>query len=441
MTVRYASLPELPGILPDLVGIASVIALVPTGDAGAHAPDAAWAVARAAAALGRRTLLVDCFVDAPCLHAVVGSTHDDGIVDAFEYGASLNRIAREQPEENLYFIPTGTYAADPVALMANRRWQRLAAGFRHEGALLCLYLPAAALPVIAREAEGAIVFALPGFDAARDAAPEVATLAESGTPVVVVTEAGARAAEGPGATAEVAAAPEAQPARPVLRRARPPFAELAAVREGTQRTRRAVVYAGVVVLAGVLAVIAVRPDWILPADDTADERAAPVAARPAQAPDSLPWVVQVSAWNDLRRAMEAADTLEARGVRALVTPTRLPRRVSFRVQAGPFATQAAADSLVDTLRARGLADPIGSMSVRLPLSLALGSAPSAGSARAQRDSLRAQGVPAFVLRQPGDRFRLLAGAFEDTTAATYLDSLLSTLGRARRLGSRVGLVP
>lgn len=441
MTVRYAALAELPGILPDLVGVASVIALVPTGDAAVHAPDAAWAVARAAAALGRRTLLVDCFVDAPCLHAVIGATHDDGIVDAFEYGASLNRIAREQPEENLYFIPTGTYAADPVALMASRRWQRLAAGFRHEGALLFLYLPPAALRVIANEAEGAIMFAPSGFDAARDAAADVAALAGSGTPVVVVTEEGAPAPEGSGAAAEAAAAPAAQPARPVLRRSRPPFAELESVREGRKRTRRAVVYAGVVVIAGVLAVAAVRPEWILPGDDAGEELAPVVAARPAQVPDSLPWVVQVSAWDDLRRAMEAADTLEVRGVRALVTPTRLPRRVSFRVQAGPFATQAAADSLVDTLRARGLADPIGSMSVRLPLSLALGSAPSAGSARAQRDSLRAQGIPAFVLRQPGDRFRLLAGAFEDTTAATYLDSLLSTLGRARRLGSRVGLVP
>jgi len=436
VTIHHVASADLPGILPELVGVASVIVLVPVDDPAAHAPDAAWAVARAAAALGRRTLLVDCFVDAPCLHKAVGAPNDEGIVDAFEYGASLSRIAQQQPEDNLFFIAAGTYAADAGALMANRRWQRLAAGFRHEGALLLLYLPASAAPVIAGETDGMVVLAPAGFDPERDAAGDLAGVAASGTPVVVVHA----AAGAPAAEAEGGASAD-RPARPAIRRTRPPFAELQSVREGTKHTRRAVVYAGVVVVAGVLGVTAVRPEWILPGRD-AEERPAGTASRPAQRVDSLPWVVQVSAWDDLARALEAADTLEARGVRAFVTPTALARRVSFRVQAGPFPSQAAADSLLDSLHSWGLADPIGGVSVAQPLSLTLGGgALSGGQARLQRDSLRARGVPTFVLGQPGNRFRLLAGAFESASAAAFLDSLLNSIGRARRLGPRVGFVP
>ena len=437
MTIHHVDSADLPGILPELVGVASVIVLVPVDDPAADAPDTAWAVARAAAALGRRTLLVDCFVDAPCLHQAVGAPNDEGIVDAFEYGASLSRIARQQPEDNLFFITAGTYAADAGTLMANRRWQRLAAGFRHEGALLLLYLPASAVSVIAGETDGMVVLAAAGFSLERDAAGDVADVAKSGTPVVVVHAAG----RVPAAEAEGGASAD-RPARPAIRRTRPPFAELESVRGGKKRTRRAVVYAGVVVVAGVLGVTAVRPEWILSGGDAAEERPAGAASRPAQRMDSLPWVVQVSAWDDLARALEAADTLEARGVRAFVTPTGLARRVSFRVQAGPFPSQAAADSLLDSLRSRGLADPIGGISVEQPLSLLLGGgALSAGEARLQRDSLRAQGVPTFLLGQPGNRFRLLAGAFESAPAAAFLDSLLFTIGRARRLGPRVGFVP
>jgi hypothetical protein len=437
VTIHHIDSADLPGILPEFVGVASVIALVPAGDPTAHAPDTAWAVARAAAARGRRTLLVDCFVDAPRLHTVVGAPNDDGIVDAFEYGASLNRIARQQPEDNLFFIPAGSYAADAGALMANRRWQRLAAGFRHEGALLLLFLPASAVPVIAGETDGTIVLAPAGFSLERDAAEDLAGIAESAAPVVVVRA----AAPLPAGGAE-SGAPANRPARPVMRRTRPPFAELESVRQGKQRTRRAVIYAGVAVVAGVLGVTAVRPEWILPGGDAVEERTAAAASRPARRLDSLPWVVQVSAWDSLARALEAADTLEARGASAFVTPTNLPRQVSFRVQAGPFPSRAAADSLLASLRERGLADPVGSISVEQPLSLVLGGrALNAGEARLQREGLRALGIPAFVLGGPGNRFRLLAGAFESAPAALFLDSLLSTIGRARRLGPRVGFVP
>lgn len=431
MSVRAVALAELAGVLPDLVGGASVVALVPLAGTEASAPAAAWAIARTAAALGRRTLLVDCFVDEPRLHGVVGAPSDDGIVDAFEYGASLNRIAQRQPEENLFFIPSGTWASDPGALMANRRWRRLSAGFRHEGALLLLFLPAGALPVIAGDTDGALLLAAEGVD---EGNADVAAVSAAGVACVVVTT------RPPGA-APAGAGPAPAAARPAVRRTRPPFAELEAVRAGgPKKTRRAVVYGALGVLAAVLATVAVRPEWVLPTPDESESAAG--ASPTGHRVDSLPWVVQVSAWDDLRRAQDAVDTLATRGTRALVSPTSLRRRLSYRVHAGPYPTQAAADSVLDSLRARNLADPIGSASVMLPLSLTLGGgALSAERARVEADSLRAHGVPTFLLGLADGRFRLLAGAYDDPAGAAHLDSLLFTLGRARRLGPRVGSVP
>ena len=78
---------------------------------------------------------MDCFVNAPTLHGAGGESGDEGLVDAFEYGASLNRIVQQQPQADLFFIPAGTYSADAEPLMQHPRWKRLSAGFRHEEAM------------------------------------------------------------------------------------------------------------------------------------------------------------------------------------------------------------------------------------------------------------------------------------------------------------------
>jgi hypothetical protein len=484
-----------------------MIAVVPTDPGAPWAAEAAWSVARQAAVLGRRTVLVDCFVDEPRLHAASSPEDADGIVDAFEYGASLSRIAQPQPETGLFFVPTGTFATDPSTLLASPRWARLAAGFRHEGALLVLYVPSGALPSIAQWSDAIIALAPEGFDFDRDAPGGLVEAEQTGKPLVVFTpdapaveiadvtpgfegsdvgfgstfelvdepfvapsshqqmggyaptaydaaaEAGAApfaeawqgpppadAAEAPQAAAEAEPGAEgAAAARPALRRARAPLSEMDALR-APQRTRRVIVYSGVFVVGVWLAMVALRPEWVIP---VAPPEEAPAPARATHLPDSLPWIVQVSAWNDLPRAFEALDTLAERGVRALVTPVRVGKRISYRVQAGPLATMAAAELLLDTLRAHSLADPDGSVALSLPLSLAIGAGGSGTGeqVRADRDSLRAHGVPAFLLAEPGGRLRLYAGAFENAAEAAVLDSLLFTLGRVRRLGPRVGFVP
>ncbi|PYP30445.1 MAG: hypothetical protein DMD47_09640, partial [Gemmatimonadetes bacterium] len=82
---------RLDNLIPSLVEAQALIALVPaTGDLP-WAAAAAWDVARAATRGSRRVALVDLLLETPTLHDVIGVTPTDGIVDAFEFGVSLNK--------------------------------------------------------------------------------------------------------------------------------------------------------------------------------------------------------------------------------------------------------------------------------------------------------------------------------------------------------------
>ena len=322
--------------------------------------------ASAAATLGRRTLLVDCFVDAPRLHTVVGAANDEGIVDAFEYGASLTRIAQRQAESDLYFVPAGTFATDPSALMANRRWSRLAAGFRHEGALLLLYTSSAALPYIIAETDAVLVLAPDEYRFDRDAAGGLVEAAQSGRPLVVVVP-GAAAATGPGprdavtrSAAPEPAAPPAAPAgvgspdraaddavpvaaaaaagslsRPATRRTRPRFKGLDAASGPPPRPRRAIIYLGVLVVAAVLARGGGAPG-VGPPDGAGGGR-----VRAASAPRAAPAASRGSCRSRRGTASRAPSPRWTRCART-GSPASSRRcgsraRVVYRIHAGPLA--------------------------------------------------------------------------------------------------------
>ena len=159
--------------IPELFRGAALVALVPaTADLDAAAT-MAWNLARATAATGRRVALVDCHVDEPQLHATAGEDNRDGIVDVFEYGASLSRIARRQNESNLYFVPAGTFSPDPAVMAAHPRWRRLSAGFRHEDAVMLLFLPADCIASLAGSLDGMVALAPEGAEAGLASTPEI----------------------------------------------------------------------------------------------------------------------------------------------------------------------------------------------------------------------------------------------------------------------------
>jgi len=451
---------EIPGILTGT----AVVALVPATELKGWAAEMAWRVARAAAASGRRTALVDGFVDAPTLHTVAGAGNDEGLVDAFEYGASLNRIVQQQPEASLFFISAGTYNSDARQMMTNPRWRRLSAGFRHEEALLLLYVSPDHLDTLAAEPDGMIVLSPQGLDLAVADAPAVAAAVGRGLPLLAVVAedgivpAGTTTLEPePIAADEVESPqPEEPPPPPAFRR-RGGSAPMQLLVDSQPTGGRWMWIVLAILVLGVAAAVAAarfRPGIFrslmpsaAPAPDSLaaaklDSARLPPPPPPPPPVESLPFAVQVAATRTLVTALTVADSLEVDTVPSVVAPIRLAQRGAyFRVYAGPFATQARADSALRALRARGILAAQGGTVDSVPLSVALSGDLTADAARAERARLRAAGVPVFLLRQQDGAYRLYAGAYAAATQAVLLQDLLTPTGSAGDLVPRVGSVP
>jgi protein-tyrosine kinase len=70
---------------------------------------------------GRRALLIDADLRAPRLHTMLGTTSDPGLSDYLLGKTDEFSIMQRGPLENLFFIPSGTGAADPAELVGNGR--------------------------------------------------------------------------------------------------------------------------------------------------------------------------------------------------------------------------------------------------------------------------------------------------------------------------------
>ena len=447
--------------VPELPAGAALVALVPAVDDLDRAAEAAWDFARRVANAGRRAALIDCFVDAPRLHAVVGEPDGDGIVDVFEYGASLSRIARAQPESRLFFVPAGTFSPDPARMMASPRWRRLSAGFRHEGAVMLLFLPPDCIEPVAAALDGLVALA-PGYAGhALAGGPEMQAALALGVPLLATYTGGADAMPATGGAASPDAevreavsaatgptapepapepAPEAEPAAPVGR---------ADVRRpaGARPWRRLGLIVLPIVLVAAVAVVAFRRQLGWERSAAPEPPEPPLAMAPAyrrlvpHAVDSLPFAVQVAAWTRFPQALVDADTIEGRGFLPMISPVAIKRTVWYRVYVGPVSTQLAADSVLRVVRRAGLDGSNTARVALVPLSLALRRVATPLAARTERSRLREAGVAAFVLGQADGSYRLYAGAFESPDQAAYLDSLLTSTGSAGPLGPRVGFRP
>jgi cell division septation protein DedD len=404
---------------PLLQGHALVALVSVTGD-GAWAASAAWALARAAAAPGRRVALVDLWIEQPQLHAAAGLPLARGIVDAFESGDELTTLA--QPTDGVFFIAAGSRTAAPEFVLAHPRWKKLHAGFRSEDALLLIYVPAGALARLSAVPDAVVALAPEGV--APDAPPLASLLAaqaHGATLVGVVRErwtpsGPSRAVSTAGATApREILVPEPQPGA------------------GRRGGRLAAVLLGLMaVAAGAWALFARSPD--APATAPAAVTAEPPAAVPpaptgaARARDSLPWTVQLAAYATVENALAHAARLEAAQVQAFVAPVEAQRAVWYRVLAGAYPTREAAGTARDALWADGVARAGEGELLHAPFSLALPD----GNA----DSLRARGVP-VVRRATG----LLLGAFETRDQAALAQQQLQRAGIPATLIARTEAIP
>ncbi|HWC72446.1 MAG TPA: SPOR domain-containing protein [Gemmatimonadales bacterium] len=389
----------------------SLVTLVVRTDDLAWASKAAWDIARIAARDGRRIALVDMNLERPVLHELVGMSPTEGIVDAFEYGVSLNKAAHEVT--GVFFIPAGSETGHASEIYAHPRWPKLQAGFRSEGALMLVFVSLAGLSQLAALADGALVLAPDGvgptFSLGRDI-PLLGVVRDRWLP-----SANQRMSPAPGPLPIAV-----EPTKP--RRLRPAFAAIAVL---------GLAVGGWALLAGaresfIAKLVAPRPAAPLPPpSSTVTHQPPPPVVR-----DTLGWTIQLAAYASLDKALTHADRLAAdAGVPTLVTPVPQTKKgpVWYRVLAGSYATRAVAATARAGLWRRGVINEgIGDL-LLAPYSY---HAP----ADASLESLRRHGLPAVRWSNGA----ILMGAFEGPDQATAIKKALTRAGVRANLLPRMG---
>jgi len=408
-------------------GLDDASAVVVLGHDPIATASVALGIARAQSAR-RRVAVGDLIGDVPPLRDLVTDDDPHGLTDAFLYGVSMNKIARQiDAAGNLHVLPSGSETVVQEEILRNDRWRRLASGFHEVGALLLVAAPAA----------------VPGVD-------DLIAMLDG---VVLV---GGVESPAPNARvfADVASATRRTTQRPVQRKA------VVMPEVGVPRRRR---WAMPVAVAAVLAAVAVvlgrnyltsapapvsalrrdsaaASDSLVSASAVVDSSPPLVVSNPADSANVSPFAVQIAMIDTedgaaLRVRSGAGDFPV--GTYAPVT-RGTDRGTWYKVVTGAYVDRKKADQLLTFLRGRGLVPQGWGSVIRAPLALQLVTAPSATEAAALIADYQSRKVPVYGLLQRDGSVRIYAGAFENPDEAALFKSALKMKNIDATLAYRVG---
>ena len=461
-------------LAPQLDGICAVI--IASADPRI-APRVALGIARTLGA-HRRVAIADLIGESPVLEAIRDGDDPHGLSDSFQYGVSLNKIARPvHGTDNVFVMPSGTEPVDHEGIYANERWRRLAAGFHQVGALLI---------VVARPGTngfadlcGFIGALMPVGEAAFPLPPGIPIIAP--TPVEPARASAARALSNDESStaahdddedeAPIARGPRK---RPRTMRARERAEESSG---GQQRKLFAMLTVGAaLVVAGValwpqlsrqltgaraatadstaVVVLPTPMDSIARADSALKAPAAVDSLGALQGGDSLAAAaaapLEIANPSDSASAARYAVYFSTANTRAAALPdervkalaavalTMVPEGTErwFRLTIGAHASRADADALLARLRTDKIISAGSILSV--PLALRLEEKVPAATVATRLTALRDRGIMAYALRQSDGSATLYTGAFESPAQATALADSLRGVGITPALAYRLG---
>lgn len=388
----------------------------------------------------RRVAIGDLLGDAPPLRSLI-TDDSHGLADVFEYGLSLDRVAQKvENEGELFVLPSGAFISDHAEVMANRRWSKLAAGFREEQALLIIAANVATPDIesLVQQLEGAILVgnAVP----ARLPVSRVLGAVRGQEPVLLSEK-------------------TPSPARPkyVVRAPMPLWKMLLYVFSVMLVVAAAV---GFWWVYRPFANAAWAPGWlkgpprgepplIVRGFDTAgvagpDSMMATArhlglltrADSAARAPYGIVLITFNTQAGALLELSRNSNTLRA----GTFTPVLIRGTPWFRVVAGAYPDSGSAAALLDTLRARGASDAGRAVIEPFPYALLIERDVADGAVAAKVSALQARNVPAYALAQSNNTARIYAGAFRAPAEAVRLYDDLKNAGIQTSLVYRTGRV-
>ncbi|HUG41354.1 MAG TPA: SPOR domain-containing protein [Longimicrobiales bacterium] len=416
------------------------ILLLVAADPDDAAARAAIALAAARAGRGLPTVLAEADLDAPRLHRLLDVPNLEGLVDVFLFGASLERIAVRPEAFAFDFAPAGAYAPDPAEVLQSPRWDRIAEELTGDGALLMVFVPAAAPGAreLSRRIGRAVVL---GNDAA--AARAMGRLDPACAILGALDPAPTPVQEPEGVPAPAESVARGAPRAP----GRPDLTEPVVIRKPRKQRN----YTPLVLL-GLLAALAAGA-WFgyrqLFGDEPAAAAVAPEAAGPGErgAPveTAIPYSVAVEAHQEMEPAVERVRGLQRAepAIGFFVAPLSVQGRLYYRVLAGPVADREAATALMQRLVVGGHKTDMDDWALLATThAFHLGDYETMAEARSRVLALSAAGIPSYTVPQRYEsgqyRYRVYGGAYQNEAEADVMREMLENAGESARLVERVG---
>jgi hypothetical protein len=397
----------------------------------------------------RKVILGDLMANAARFGPILGDEDPHGLVDAFDYGISLGRVARSvNGNANLHFIPTGNTAPDYGELLAHPRWSRLLSAFTEEDHLLVLAAPLGAQSVddLVNQLDGIVL--VDGLAPGRvEETKVIANVVLAPQPLPRLSQ--VLAAPVPPA-AKVTTAPRPQPKRPVNPTIRPSVAAPnPPVRRQTTVMQAFAKPAGYGAGLSILAAFIIF--WLMnqPFGDNEPRTAvpgplqgvtgpqAPATAAAAPDPNQLDPADSGAAVYAVR--MMSANTRAGAIIRLNDYWTSIPAatyaavdrsgRVWYEVLTGAYTTRGGADSLLTSLRGAGRLDSLSpGVVVRVPYTVLIDSVrPSATIPDMLKNLRQGRNWPVYALQQKNGWVWIVAGAFATRSLAdAYFDEMRAT---------------
>ncbi|MEO5589746.1 MAG: SPOR domain-containing protein [Gemmatimonadaceae bacterium] len=370
----------------------------------------------------RLVMIADLGNETSSVRALVRDDDPHGIYDAFEFGTSFVRIAREvEDAENLYVMPSGTETAATEKVISSPRWKTFAAEFAKSDELLLLVVSAdaPALDQLAHVVDGAVLVGTQRLETA----PDTRILARIPHPDFT---------------------------------APPPPAPI--IETGGWSTRNLALAAGVLMAIGIAGgallggsgspatpVAAPSPSDSTPTLTVRPSSQFGIPVNPADSATATPFSVEIVNANTLEGAnllLQTNATVMPAATISLV-PIGDTESTWYKVLAGAYEDSADADRLLATLRRRRVIQPEnGGAVIRAPLAMLIDSIPNqAGMLSRTREKIRelaARDVVAYALIQRDGSARIYAGAFEFPDQASLAATALRVAGLSPVLAYRTG---
>lgn len=389
-------------------------------------PAATGAVALGIARLHARTrkvYLLDLLGDGQGVVSREDAEVHPGVSDMVHFGVSLARAARPHGERpNVFLVGGGAESPLAVDILTNRWWDVIVEQIRRAHALLLVIAPARV------PAMGQMVMHLDGIILVGEADspnPAAALLAEVRTETALHTPTSAKAIR-----------LSARATAPSRGRWGLPIAAVLVL--GAAAAFTAPRWRPLLGLAGIATASA--PDTaIAPAPQPAPPAPTEVVVAANEASFSVELLMTASSQDAADYVARSADSLPAITYSTVLVGADTTRW--YRLVSGAFADSAAADSYLGTLRSNGRLTTGAGAVARTPFALLLDSASSDAIAQVRVSAFRGRGIPAYLLRDSSQVWRVYAGAFPTEGDARLLKQQLDSLNIQSALVMRAGSTP